>query len=84
MNSKAKKTLQAVFATPTSKTLPWSDIEALFVSIGATVTEGNGSRVKFDVGEYTIAFHRPHNPKTARAYQVELAREFLLNIGVKP
>lgn len=84
MNSKAKKTLRAIFADPISKTLPWADIESLFAALGATVMEGNGSRVKFDCNGKTVAFHRPHNPKTARAYQVELAREFLLKIGVKP
>ena len=84
MNNKAKKTLKAIFNDPVSKTLPWIDIEALFVALGASMVEGNVSRVKFDINGKTIAFHRPHNPKTARAYQIELAREFLLKIGVKP
>ena len=51
---------------------------------GAIMTEGSGSRVKFDACGVTVAFHRPHKPKTARGYQVALAREFLENIGVKP
>lgn len=84
MNNKARKTLQALFIVPTTKTLPWADIEALFVALGATVTEGDGSRVKFDLEGKTAAFHRPHNPKTARAYQVALAREFLEKVGVRP
>lgn len=84
MNNKARKTLQALFTVPTTKTLPWADIEALFVALGATVTEGDGSRVKFDLEGKTAAFHRPHNPKTARAYQVALAREFLEKVGVRP
>jgi hypothetical protein len=32
----------------------------------------------------TAAFHRPHKPKTVRAYQITLAREFLERIGAKP
>lgn len=84
MNSKARKTLQTIFAVPTAKTLPWDDIEALFVALGAKVTEGSGSRVKFDLEDKTAAFHRPHNPKTARAYQVELVRAFLEAMGVRP
>ena len=32
----------------------------------------------------TVAFHRPHKPKTARAYQIAIAREFLEGNGVKP
>lgn len=84
MNNKAKKTLQAIFVVPTTKTLPWADIEALFIALGANIAEGNGSRVKFDLNGKTAAFHRPHNPKTARAYQVELARDFLKTLGVHP
>ncbi|MBQ4133265.1 MAG: type II toxin-antitoxin system HicA family toxin [Desulfovibrionaceae bacterium] len=84
MNNRAKKTLLAVFTEPTLKSLAWADIEALFLALGATVAEGSGSRVKFDLNGKTIAFHRPHKPKTARAYQVELAREFLMKIGIRP
>ncbi len=63
---------------------PWADIEALLVAVGATVTEGRGPRVKFDLAGQTAAFHRPHSPKTARAYQITIAREFLENVGVRP
>ena len=84
MNNKHKKILQVVFSSPVAKGMPWADLEALLIAAGATVTEGDGSRVKFDKGGMTVAFHRPHKPKTARAYQVTLAREFLESIGVKP
>ena len=84
MNSRHKKTLQAVFGTPLPKGMPWADLEALLIAVGATVTEGGGSRVKFDKDGITVAFHRPHRPKTARAYQVAIAREFLENIGIRP
>lgn len=84
MNSKHKKTLKALFDNPPPTGMPWADIESLFVALGATVNEGSGSRVKFDLNGETIAFHRPHKPKTARVYQIALAREFLENIGVKP
>ena len=84
MNSKHKKTLKALFDSPPPTGMPWADIESLFVALGASVGEGSGSRVKFDLNGETIAFHRPHKPKTARVYQIALAREFLENIGVKP
>ena len=76
--------MQAVFGFPTPKGLPWAELEALLIAVGATVTEGDGSRVKFDRDGITVAFHRPHKPKTARAYQVILAREFFESIGVRP
>lgn len=84
MNSRHKKTLKAVFSSPPPTGLPWADLEALFVALGATVNEGSGSRVKFDLNGETVAFHRPHKPKTARAYQIAIAREFFVNIGVTP
>ena len=84
MNNKHRRTLQTVFSSPVAKGMPWADLESLLIAAGATVTEGDGSRVKFDADGITVAFHRPHKPKTARAYQVILAREFLASIGVKP
>jgi acyl dehydratase len=84
VNNKHKKTLFAVFGSPIPKSMPWADLESLLIAAGAAVTEGDGSRVKFDAGGVTVRFHRPHKPKTARAYQVALAREFLESIGVKP
>ena len=84
MNNKHKKTLNVVFSAPVPTGLAWADLEALFIAVGATVHEGNGSRVKFELNGETIAFHRPHKPKTARAYQVTLAKEFFENCGVKP
>jgi hypothetical protein len=84
MNSKHRKTLEAVFATPTSKTLEWARIEALLIAAGCAVIEGRGSRVRFAFGDAVITFHRPHPVKEAKPYQVEDARAFLERIGVKP
>jgi hypothetical protein len=64
--------------------MAWDDLESLLKAAGALVTEGDGSRVKFDLNGVTAAFHRPHKPKTVRGYQVQIAREFLESIGVKP
>ncbi|SCC93613.1 HicA protein [Thiomonas sp. X19] len=84
MNSKHRKTLEAVFAKPTTMTLEWSRIEALLVASGCQAEEGRGSRVRFIRGDLVTVFHRPHPQKEAKAYQVEQAREFLESIGVKP
>lgn len=84
MNSKQRKTLEAVFAKPTSRTLEWAAIEALFKVAGCSVVEGSGSRVRFVKGGHVASFHRPHPAKEAKAYQVDQARDFLILIGVKP
>jgi hypothetical protein len=84
MNAKHSKTLQAIFAKPTSTSLEWVHIEALFIALGCRVIEGRGSRVRFEFNGIVAAFHRPHPAKEAKPYQVEQARDFLTAIGVKP
>lgn len=84
MNNRHRKTLVAVFAEPTSKTLEWDRVEALLKAAGCEVVEGNGSRVRFVHGSHVAMFHRPHPRKEAKAYQVEQARAFLILIGVTP
>lgn len=84
MNSRARKTLEAIFANPVNKTIPWQDVEALFIALGATVSEGSGSRVKYEIANQSASFHRPHNPATARIYQIKQARKFLTDIGILP
>jgi hypothetical protein len=84
MNSKHARTLEAVFADPVSRSIPWADIEALLLAAGATRIEGQGSRVKFRKGSVIASFHRPHPAKEAKPYQVRDARDFLIQIGLKP
>lgn len=84
MNAKHRKTLEAIFAKPTTGTLEWARIEALFLSIGCKLIEGRGSRVRFVYDQRIATFHRPHPAKEAKPYQVEDARAFLESIGVRP
>jgi len=84
MNSRHRRTLQAIFARPTSPSVVFSDIEALLVALGGAITEGEGSRVKITVQGEQWHCHRPHPGKEAKRYQVEEARELLQRIGVKP
>lgn len=84
MNSKHRRTLQAVFAEPVSGTIAWADVESLLKAAGAETVEGSGSRVRFVKGDAIATFHRPHPAKEAKRYQVRDARDFLTQIGVKP
>ena len=45
MKRKHQRTLGPVFARPTSGNAQWRDIEALFVELGAEVSEREGSRI---------------------------------------
>jgi lysophospholipid acyltransferase (LPLAT)-like uncharacterized protein len=84
MNSKQRKVLAIIFADPVSRTLDWSAIENLLVSVGCEVIEGSGSRVRFALGAEAELFHRPHPAKEAKRYQVRAARDFLTRIGIVP
>ena len=75
------RTLQAIFRTPVVRTLQWRRIEALIIALGGIKTEGEGSRVKFELEGETIHLHRPHQ-KEAKPYQIRELRKFLLKAGV--
>ncbi len=83
MNQRHRLTLRAVFSSPTPITPEWREVEALFIAIGATVIEGRGSRVRFEMNGVVATFHRPHPEKEAKPYQVRDARRFLEQAEVK-
>ena len=84
MNNRHRKTLAILFTEPINGSLEWRKIESLFVALGATVIEGNGSRVTFLLNDKRVDFHRPHPNNEALRYRVKAAREFLELIGVTP
>ncbi len=82
VNSKNKKTLEKVFRDPVSPSIPWRDIEKLFLALGGEITEGSGSRVRVKLGETLAVFHRPHPEKVTDKGAVKSVRKFLDNSGV--
>ena len=84
MNSKQRRTLEAVFTDPVSGTIAWDAVESLLKAAGCRVVEGSGSRVRFELDGVIVTFHRPHPAKEAKRYQIREAREFLTKVGVKP
>ena len=84
MNSRQRRTLEAIFASPTPKTLPFKEMESLFRAIGCEVLEGDGSRVAFKLRGVRVAFHRPHPGKEAQEYQVRAARDFFEALDIFP
>ena len=58
MKKRHRATLELIFARPVNGSIRWADIEALFVSLGAEVSEREGSRVGvFLFGEVRV-LHR--------------------------
>lgn len=83
MNTRYRKILDAIFRTPATASLAFSEIEALVLHLGGEVLERQGSRVKLVLGGQFWRCHRPHPGKEAKRYQIEEAREFLLRAGVR-
>lgn len=84
MNAKQRRTLRALFTTPTRANVRFSDIEALIVALGGEIREGGGSRVAFELKGRRAYLHRPHPGREAKRYQVEEVREFLRSLEIQP
>jgi hypothetical protein len=79
-----KNTLETIFTDPVTGSLKWRDVEALLITLGAEVSEGSGSRVRFTLNGSTLFVHRPHPQPEAKRYVVRNVREFLTSLGIKP
>ena len=84
MDRKHRKTLEAIFEKPERANIAWRDIEALFIALGAEVTEGSGSRVRVALKDVRAVFHRPHPRKETNKGAVKSVRRFLEAAGVEP
>ncbi len=84
MNKKQRKVLEKVFDRPTRSDIKWNEVKSLLAACGAEIIEGRGSRVRIIVNQQVLNLHRPHPQKELKKYVVELIKEFLNNIGVKP
>ena len=81
MNQKHRKTLKAIFKKPVPSNIRWSDIENLFIHLGADVSEGKGSRVAIELNGEEAVFHRPHPSPDTDKGAVKSVRRFLENAG---
>ena len=84
MKRKHQRTLELIFAHPTSGNVQWRDIEALFVELGAEVSEREGSRVAVVLFEEVRVFHRPHPSPNTDKGAVASVRIWLEQHGVEP
>ena len=82
MKKKHQKTLSAIYKRPISGGIKWVDIEALFLELGATIQEREGSRVAVILFNEVQVFHRPHpSPDTDKGAVVSI-RKWLEKNGV--
>jgi len=79
-----QRTLQALFAHPTSANISWKDIESLFGGLGAEVMEREGSRVAILLFNEVRVFHRPHPSSKTDKGAVVSVKKWLEQHGVRP
>ena len=84
MNRKHQKTLASIFVRPISANIHWREIESMLISLGAEITQREGSRIAvFLFGEVRI-FHRPHPGPNTDKGAISSIRKWLEGNGVKP
>lgn len=84
MKKKHRAALEQIFARPVSGTIRWQDIEALFIALGAEISEREGSRIGVFLFGQIRVFHRPHpTPKTDKG-AVASIRKWLEENGISP
>lgn len=84
MKRKNQKTLELIFARPTSANIQWRDIEALFVELGAKISEREGSRIGVRLFGERRVFHRLHPSPDTDKGAVASIREWLRKNEVTP
>ena len=81
---KHTKTLELIFLHPVSGNIKWSDIESLFLELGAEISEREGSRVGVRLFNDRKVFHRPHPSPNTDKGAIANIREWLRVNGVTP
>jgi hypothetical protein len=84
MKRKHAKTLELIFKRPVSGNIQWRDIEALFMELGAEITEAEGSRVVVKLFGVPRVFHRPHPEPDTDKGAIASIRKWLEDNGVTP
>jgi HicA toxin of bacterial toxin-antitoxin, len=84
MKRRHERTLDTIFAHPTSANVQWRDVEALFRELGAEISEREGSRVAVVLFSEVRVFHRPHPSPNTDKGAVASIRRWLEQHGVQP
>lgn len=83
ISAKHRKIFNQIFSDPIASNVKWDDIEALFIHLGAQVTEGRGSRVRCELNDIKAVFHRPHPRRETDKGALKSVRRFLENAGYR-
>jgi len=84
VGARHNKTLELIFKKPVPADIEWKAIESMLRSLGAEISEGEGSRIRIKLNGVRAVFHRPHPKKETDKGAVSSMRRFLEQAGVKP
>lgn len=84
MQRKHLKTLTAIYHRPILGTIKWSDIESLFVALGAEIIEREGSRIAVVLFDEVKVFHRPHPSPDTDKGAVKSIKLWLESHNIRP
>lgn len=76
--------LASIFERPVPGGIRWSDVEALFLELGAEISEREGSRMGVKLFGEVRVFHRPHPSPDTDKGAVTSIRKWLEEHGVRP
>lgn len=82
MNNKHLHILRRIYEDTVRGDVLWADIENLLHALGAIISEGRGSRVRFVLNGVYAVFHRPHPRKETDKGALKSVRRFLHEAGV--
>lgn len=83
MNSRNRKTLEAVSERPERGDIRWEELSSLLNALGCRQLQGGGSRVRFVSPEGLILrLHRPHPRPEVDKGAVRSVQRFLQEMGV--
>jgi len=80
----AKVELRSHLRASNKRNIQWRDIEALFVELGADISEREGSRIAVVLFGEVRVFHRPHPGPNVDKGAVASMRSWLRQHGVVP
>jgi len=84
MSHRHEKVLATIFHDPISGNVHWREIESLLQSLGATLEETHGARLRVVLNGVEDTLHRPHHSGVSEKHDIRHLREFLRRAGVGP
>lgn len=84
LNKKQQRILTLIYQHPVPANIKWVDIENLFISLGASIQEREGSRIAVILFGQVKVFHRPHPDPNTDKGAVASIRKWLSENGVYP